>query len=174
MKKKFVFSLLILMCFLLVGCQTNTSSKEVIEGNSWVRKLRFYAPTDFTYRADLRGLAYSEADKKVFLKGDYENNPTEVIYLISALEFVNKDVKEYIDSVNTKLSDNDVKYVIKTNFQSQEIYARENYVINGVINYAYILGKEGNVYVVIVKGPQDKDSEIMKVAEKVFESLYIQ
>ena len=149
MKKKILFSfLIILMVIVLVGCgkkedkepivtptSTPTPAPTPIEGNTRVGYLRFYAPSDYTYRADLRGLAYGENEKKVYIKGDYENNVTGVIYLISALEFSNKDVKEYIDSVNTKLTDNDVKFSLQTNSKNQEVYVRENYVINGMVNY---------------------------------------
>ncbi len=181
MKNKFIIiTLAIIMCFSLAACSnkekdnTNTSTKATeIEGNTQVGYLRFYVPSDYTYRTDLRGLAYSESQKKVYIKGDYENNPNGVIYLISALEYTNTDVKEFVDKVNNNLSDNDIKFTLKTNSKKQEVYARENYIISGNLNYAYIVGLNGDVYVVNVKGPQDKSSEITALATNVFESLYV-
>lgn len=190
MQKKILISLLTIVCILgISGCsnKTDTPSNDVVptkvptptptpadvEGNTRVAYLLFYAPNDYTYRPDLRGLAYDENNKKVYIKGDYENDSANVIYIITALEFQNKNVDQYIEEVNTKLADKDVKFVLKNNSKNTKVYARESYVIGNNINYAYILGKSGDIYVVNVKGPQDKTSEIAELASNVFKSLYI-
>ena len=189
MKKKIVLSIItFILLFAVVGCSSNENKSQgkdgnvvnniptatpEIEPNTSVGYLRFYAPTDYAYRADLRGLAYDENQKKVYINGDYENEPNNVIYLITALEFQNKDVKEYVDEVNTRLTEDDVKLSLKTNTKNQEIYARENYLIGENINYAYLIGKSGDIYVVNIKGPKEKSLEISKLANDVFNSLYI-
>ncbi len=190
MKKKILCSILVfIVLFMIIGCSkkdepvkeqeekkvtsTPTIKSTNIEPNARVGYLRFYAPSDYTYRSDLRGLAYSESEKKVYIKGNYESNPNSVIYLISALEFSGKDVNEYVNEINAKLTDNDVKFTLKTNEKKQEIYVRENYVIGNNVNYAYILCKSGDIYVVNIKGPQVEKDEITKTATNVYNSLFI-
>ena len=185
MKKKVLLSVIVFICvFMLVGCSSKDGKKEEIvvtntptpqekEGNTKVGYLRFYAPIDYTYRPDLRGLMYAESEKKVYIKGDYENDSSNAIYLIAYVETMNKTAQEYVNEINNKLSDQDVKYIMKSSNKMNEIYVRENYVINGAVNYAYIIGKSGDIYVVNIKGPQDKDNEILELANDVFESLFI-
>lgn len=185
MKNKFICVLLTVMFFILVGCDkkdekiqntvisTPTNNVTSVEPNAKVVYLRFYAPMNYTYRPDLRGLAYSEEEKKVYINGDYENDPNSVIYLIVAKEYQNKDISEFVNEVNNKLSDNDVKFGMRKNSKKQEVYARENYTINGIINYAYLVGKSGDIYVVNIKGPQDKQQEIDQLAKNVYDSLLI-
>ena len=186
MKKKILLSIITFVLLFAVGCSSNEKEETggnvfnltptptiEIEPNTRVGYLRFYAPTDYTYRPDLRGLAYDESQKKVYLNGDYENNPNSVIYLITALELQNKDVKEYIDEVNTRLTEDDIRFSLKTNSKNQEVYAREDYLIGDNINYAYILGKSGDIYVIYIKGPKEKSLEISKLAYDVYNSLFI-
>ena len=178
MKTKVLLCLVLFtIMILMVGCSNKNDyyqgKNSQIESNTSVGYLKFYAPSDFSYNDDLRGLAYTESQKKVYVKGDYSSDPYNVIYLIGVLEYQNRDVKDYIDEINNKLPEKDVKYVLKTNNKNQVVYARENYIVAGNINYTYILGKRGDIYVVIVRGPQDKRNEIEAVIGDIYNSLYI-
>ena len=179
MKKRILF--LIIGVLLLTGCRLNVkinatnnntnTQKNNVEVNASVGYLYFYAPKDYTYRSDLRGLAYREDEKKVYIKGDYENDPDNVIVIVIHVENMNKGAKQYADEINNKLSESDVKYVMKSNGQITEIYARENYVIGNNVNYAYITDQAGYIHIVNIKGPKDKSDEIANVVNEIYSSL---
>ena len=176
MKKVFLSFLSIISILLITGCgskeiKENKEEVKQVEPNTKVGYLNFYAPLDFDYRKDLKGLLYSENEKKVYIKGDYENDFDNVIYLISVVEKQNMGGKQYIDSVNSRLSENDVKFVLKSNGKIIEIYSRENYVIGTNVNYAYITEKDGYIHTVNIKGPKDKSDEISKIANDIYLSL---
>ena len=181
MRKVFILSLLLIVfLFALVGCSTKTEEtksgekQEILEiaTNTFVGYLKYYVPEDFTYRADLRGLAYSEDLKKVHIKGDYESDPDNVISVVAYVSNEGKGAKQYTDEINEKLSDEDVKYEIKPNGKIIEIYARENYEINGKVNYAYIADKYEEIYVVNIVGPKEKAEEISQLANEIYSSLH--
>ena len=109
--------------------------------------------------------------KKVFVKGDYYNDPDNAIYLVVYTINADQGSKQYTDALNEKFTDEDIKYTIKSNGIIMEIYARENYVINNNINYAYIMDKAGYIHVVNIIGPKDKEDDISKLVAQTFLSL---
>ena len=188
MKKRVLFSLLIIVfAFALIGCEKE--DKEEInriqdlinnpqaetrktEPNMKLGVLWFYVPkSEFTYRPDLRGLAYSEDEKKVFLEGDYENDPDNVISIVVYSSNMGMGANQYTNQINSNFTDQDVKYVMKKNDNIIEIYAREAYVIGNNVNYAYNVDKAGLIYVVNIKGPNTKFDEISKLAIDIHSSL---
>ena len=187
MKKKILYSILFVLVIFLVGCQKedkdeikrienliNNPNANVnkIDPNMRLGFLWFYIPKDeYTYRPDLRGLAYDEEEKKVYIKGDYDNNPSDVISIVVYSINNGKGVKQYTDEINANFTQKDVFYTMKNNENIIEIYARENYVIGNDTNYAYMLDKAGTIYVVNIKGPNAKSSEISKLARDIHSSL---
>ena len=176
MKRKLLVIAFVLFMFLVVGCGNNVNiepnnEKVNVIGNTTVGYLKYYVPDDYTYRPDLRGLANSEQEKKVHMKGDYDNDPSNVIVLIVNAANVNMGSSQYVGNINEKLSDEDIKYTIKPNGKIIEIYAREDYVINNKVNYAYIMDYAGYLHVVNIQGPEDKKEEITKLAKEVYASL---
>ena len=188
MKKKILYCLLFVCVIFLVGCQKEdkkeqerienlinnppTEEPRKAEPNMKVGVLWFYVPkSEYTYRPDLRGLIYTEDEKKVFMKGDYDNDPDNVISLVVSSENLGKGAKQYTDEINAKFTEQDVFYTMKKNDKIIEIYARENYVIGNNVNYAYILDKDGLIYVVNIRGPKEKATEISKLASDIHSSL---
>lgn len=197
MKKKVLCCLFVLLMVLMVGCSKKEETKNEVtpsptiiptekptpistpesingqvEANKKLNLLRFYIPAnDYKYRVDLKGLAYTEDEKKVFIKGDYENDPDNVITVIAYTSNVGKGAKQFTDDINAQLSKKDVLYTLKKNDHIIEIYARENYVIGNKTNYAYVLDKAGLVYIVNITGPKDKSDEINKLATDIHLSL---
>ncbi len=185
MKKKILYSLItFVLVFSLIGCgkkeepkkeeqkQEQEETSRLAEPNMKVGLLWFYVPKkEFTYRDDLRGYIYTEDQKKVFIKGDYENDPDNVISIVVYSENVGKGEKQYTDEINAKFTEKDVFYTMKKNSKIIEIYARENYVIGNNVNYAYIVDKAGLIYVINIRGPKDKSSEISKLATDIHSSL---
>ena len=175
MKKKIIVSLLLILLLTGCGCSIKTNTKNDkpyhLPTSTSVGYLYYYVPADFTYRPDLRGFLYNENEKKVYMKGDYENDPDNVISMVVHVENMNKSAKQYAGEINEKLSDIDVKYTIKSNELITEIYARENYVIGNAVNYAYILDKEGYIHILNIKGPKDKADEIAKIVYDIYYSL---
>ena len=171
--KKTVAGILIIVAllFVLTGCGSEEEKKDIIEANEKVGVLSFYVPEEFSYRKDLRGLMYDESQKKVFVNGDYNNDPDNTIVLVAYYETIGKDAKQYTDEINAKLSNTEIKYEIKSNGKITDIYAREKYKSGKKTNYAYILDKDEKVYVVNVVGPKDKAEQIAIYARKVFSSL---
>ncbi len=80
---------------------------------------------------------------------------------------------EYAQSVNSKLSDDDVKFTLKMNSKKSEVFAREKFVYKEQINYDYLLGYAGDIYTVNIRGPKDKETEMKSLARDLYNSLYI-
>ena len=188
MKKKLLYSLLFISFIFIVGCQKEdpeeikrienlinnppTEEPRKTEPNMKLGLLWFYVPkSEYTYRPDLRGLAYTEDEKKVFIKGDYETDPDNVISIVVYAQNLGKGAKQYTDEINSRFTEKDVFYTMKKNDKIVEIYARENYVIGNNTNYAYMVDKDGLIYVVNIKGPNSKSSEISKLASDIHSSL---
>ena len=183
MKKLLIGLLTLLLVISFTGCGTkkneantndnNKKSIREVEGNTRVGALLYYVPGTYKYMPELRGLIYNENEKKVHVYGDYENDKDNCIYLIAVAENKRMELFEYAQSVNSKLSDDDIKFSVKMNSKKSEIFAREKYVINGKINYAYILGYAGDIYTVNIQGPKDKETEMKSLARDLYNSLYI-
>ena len=186
MKKKILYCLFaFIIVFSLIGCGKKEEPKKeekkqeekkdevrAIEPNMKLGSLWFYIPKkEYAYRADLRGLAYSEEEKKVFIKGDYESDPDNVISIVVYVQNIGKGAKQYTDEINANFTEKDVFYTIKKNSKISEIYARENYVIGNKVNYAYMVDRAGFIYVVNIVGPNAKVEEISKLAADIHSSL---
>ena len=178
-KKLFIIFVLFISLFMISGCsqknekssENNTSKEESVEPNNTVGYLKFYVPDDFQYDPDLRGLAYAENEKKVFIKGDYYSDPYNVVSLVVYVNNAGMGAKAYADSINENLTDEDVKYSLKSNNKITEIYAREDYVIGDEVNYAYIMDYGGYIHIVNIRGPKDKKDEMVVLLKKLFPSL---
>ena len=176
----FIVLLLVTDLITLAGCSDETQNfdnqiDDRIEENSYITvgKLNFYVPDDFTYRKDLSSTENIEDEKKIFVSGDYENDPDDTITIVAYTLQLDKTAKQYTDEINEKLGDVGVKYLPKTNDKLDEIYAREDYEVRSTLNYSYIIDSENVFYIVDISGPIDKESTLREIANKVFVSLDI-
>ncbi len=184
MKKKLLYILLVFLLIInVVGCSSKDEESinnleeeekadlnkepDIVQFNTQFGLLLFYVPKDeFQNRNDLN----VKEDEIVFIKGDYDNNPENVISITVNKKNVKKEAKEYADNLNSKIN-NDIKYVAKQNYRIIEIYARENYVIDNNVNYEYIIDYNGVIYIVNINGPKKMQKEISKIASDVHSSL---
>lgn len=172
MKGKVKILLFILICLIITGCGCTVEDKG--EPNQRVSLLGFYAPSNFKNRSDLRGAIYTDNDRKIFAKGD-TNDYSTFIYIDVIKQAKDKELSEYIDSINTNnLKEGDVKF-IKKEHKTLEVYAREGYETQqgniDIINYAYITTIDNDYYFVTITGPKDSQSEVKDLATKVLLSL---
>lgn len=178
MKKKILlFLLMFVALFTITGCgsgSNNEEQEETVTANTRVGYLNFYAPEDYNYNPELRGLIYSENERKIYSKGDV-NDYSDVIFVDVYVDSFTGSLKEYVETVNNKLSDKDVKFTLKSNKSISELYAREDYTLtkNGVerVNYAYLVAQEKYIHAVSINGPKTKSDEVKTLARKIGSSL---
>ena len=168
---KYLVILFIITCFIITGC--SCTREEKIEANQNVSLLKFYVPTNFKNRSDLRGAIYNDDSRKVFAKGD-TNDYSTFMYIDVTKQVNETSLDEQINDINTKnLTDKDVKFVKKEH--KLDIYARDGYETQqgdiDIINYAYITKIDNANYIITISGPKEKIDEVKTLAINVFNSL---
>ena len=176
MKKTFIkigSIFLCICCFFSIGCKKE--EPEGITANQKVGSVKYYVPKDYEYRKDLKGLLYSEDERKVFAKGNTTDYNT--FYYIDMIKNNSngKKLSDYISDVNSKnLKDGDVKFK-KIDNENLEVYGREGYIIkqNNIetINYAYITQADDFFYGLTISGPKANQKEVEEIAKSSANSL---
>lgn len=142
-----------------------------IKPNQSVSELKVYIPTDFNYELNLKGMGYTENDRKVFSKGNREDN-NDVIYIDIIKTYSPMEFKNYINELNKSFEEEDIKYTIK---DQTKIYARENYITISneieIVNYEYLVNINGYVYSITIKGPKVKEDEIKSLVNQIYDSI---
>ncbi len=163
-----------IMCITITGCGNNNLKN--VEPNQKVGLVKYYVPEDYQNRNDLRGLFYSEENRKVYAKGD--TNDYSTFFYIDMIKSSSNGQKlgDYINDVNTNnLKEGDVK-LKKFDNEHILVYAREGYEIKKggieIINYAYITQvDDSSFYTLTISGPKSNIKEIEEIAKKSAYSL---
>ncbi|MBP5684702.1 MAG: hypothetical protein J6X02_05560, partial [Bacilli bacterium] len=118
MKKYLYVSLLIGLLF-IVGCG---NSIKRMEPNITFNNIKVYVPSEYAYSPELRGLIYSENERKLFIKGDYRDR-SEAIIIELLKTVMNSNFDSYVETLNNNIST--VKY--KKIQEEPKMYLREKY-----------------------------------------------
>ena len=164
MKKKIISCLFILLTlFAITGC---ASRKEETKEPSVVANTKFgwskvYVPNEYAYRPDLRGLIYSEDERKLFIKGDpYDRSDAIIIDLM--MEEYNDYIENYVNAKNSSIKDDNTYKLIKE--KPAKLFAREKYEGQSgdtvIYNYTYISKYNDYIYLYTISGPKSKESEL--------------
>ena len=184
MKKKLLLSLLlVLSLFIFIGCskeETNngeegngSANKETVEANFKFGWVRLYMPSSgYEYRPDLRGLIYTEDQRKLYIKGD-PNDRSEAIIIDLMQEQYNDYLENYINAKNANLGDDGWK--LKS--EKPKYFAREKYEGKSgdtvIYNYTYITKFNDYVYTITVSGPQKYENDLNDLTSKIKKSLIV-
>lgn len=167
MKRKFLL-LIIITIFVLTGCG-NKNTKNV--ANNSVGDLNFFVPTNYEYREELKGLAYTENEKKVFVKGIFDDFNDAIFINVYTIKS-DDSLKKYIETLS---SGDDVEFSLNSNNNISDIYSRENYFGKqhgvDIVLYMYICKKDNYIYMVNISGPKTKNDEVSNTAYDVYSSL---
>ncbi len=163
MKKKILFSLFIII-FIIVGCGKNS-----LKANTSLGEINYYVPENFSSHQELIGLLYNDDTRKIFINDDQ-------IYIDVIKNSTSISLEEYVNNINKNLTEKDVLYKkvkeIIINKELISVFGRENYLINGSLNYAYFISCNGYIYTISIHGPKDKSDDITNISSDVLASLY--
>ena len=163
--KKFIFKLFIIFIFILTGCGSN-----YMKANTSLGEIEYYVPETFTSRQELIGLLYNDDTRKIFAS---DND----IFIDVIKNNISISLDEYVDNINKNLSEKDVRYsIVKEIVQNKilyKVFGRENYLINGRINYVYFISCNNYLYTISVHGSKNNGDEVTKVAKDVLTSLIL-
>ena len=174
--KKIILSILLMgLMIAMTGCgevaKPAENKEEIVETNTKFGWSKLYVPEDFTYRPDLRGLIYSEDERKLYIKGDSEDRSTAVIIDLMQEE-TNLYFVQYIDKLNDNITD--IKYRLIQE-KPVQLFAREKYEGKSgdtiIYNYTYIAEYNSYIYKYTISGPQSKEEELNLLKEKLVKSL---
>ena len=173
MRKK-IFVLLSIFTLSACGNKQQENIIADVEPNQRVGELNYYVPSDYIYNPDLRGLVYTEDERKIYSSTDMDI-VNDVIYIDAFVSSINTTIESYIENVNTNnLSDTDVKFIL-TNNQKIDVYERAGYIFvkDNVerINYAYITYKNNKLYTVTLSGPRTMEEDVKSIAQTLLASL---
>ena len=178
MKKKIVLSLLVIVMILgVTGCgkKKEEEKKEEIPqivANQELGWIKYYVPTDFVYQPDLKGLAYTDNDRKIYTKGDYKDRNSVIIIDVIKQE-LNENLDDYIIKLNNNITGSQY---IKTS-DTPVIYSRERYEgkANEIViyNYTYLAVYNGSLYNITVSGPLSSDDELYSLKSNILNTLVI-
>ena len=173
-KVNIILSITIICLFTLIISGWKKNNEESVT-NQKVGAIKYFVPNDYLYRKDLKGLFYSEDNRKIFAKGD--TNDYNTFYYIDMIKSDSngKQLSDYISDVNTKnLKDSDVKFK-KINNENVEVHGREGYITKQgtieLINYAYITQVDDSFYTLTISGPKSNQKEIEELAKKISTSM---
>lgn len=177
MKSKLLKIILILLFVCsMYGCNKKESNIEIsnsVKPNQKVGLLNYYVDKNYEYKPELRGMLYTENDRKIFINGDI-NDPNDVIVIDTMSSFLSQGMKEYINSINKKITDEEIKYSLERE-NGLEIYKRENYItVNNdieIVNYSYMINIDSYNHIINIYGPKTKSEEINKIVNDLLLSL---
>ena len=168
MKKYLYVSLLIGLLF-IVGCG---NSIKRMEPNITFNNIKVYVPSEYAYSPELRGLIYSENERKLFIKGDYRDR-SEAIIIELLKTVMNSNFDSYVETLNNNIST--VKY--KKIQEEPKMYLREKYEGKSgdtiIYSYTYLTSYNNILYSITVSGPQAKEKELNELRTTVLYSLRI-
>ena len=176
MKKKSLLLSFCVLCLVIFVSGCGNGSIKYHEPNKEVGNIKYYVPNDYKYREDLRGLFYSDDNRKVYAKGDTTDYSS--FYYIDMIKSKsnNQKLKDYMESINTNnLKENDVKF-IKFDNKNMEVYERAGYVTKKgdveIVNYAYIIQIDDDYfYGLTISGPKSNQKEVEETAKSSAYSL---
>lgn len=176
MKKKILLTLFIILSILTLSACGKKQNDSIVDitPNQMVGELNYYVPVDYLYNPELRGMIYTENERKIYSSTDM-NDTAEVIYIDAFVSPINVTFEEYIENVNTNnLSADDIKFNSTSN-NKINVYERAGYIFvkENVerLNYAYITYKNNNIYTITLSGPRTKEESITSLAKEIFSSL---
>jgi len=164
--------LFIISCIVITGC--SCSKEEKVEANQNVSELKYYVPSTYKNRSDLRGLIHTDDSRKIFAIGD-TNDYSTFIYIDVIRQVTESELSDYINNINTKnLQETDVKFE-NMNHDKLVVYGRNGYETQQgdimIINYAYLTKINNGLYTITISGPKDKNNEVEKLAKNVLSTL---
>lgn len=167
---KYLVILLIIICVVIIGFACGKEGK----ANQNVSALKFYAPSSYKIRNDLRGAIYNDDSRKIFATGD-NNDYSTFIYIDVLKQKSETTLEERIKELNNQITnENEIKFV-KKEHPILDVYAKEAVDTNNgevdTIDYTYITMIDSFQYTVKVSGPKAKNDEVKDLANKVFNSL---
>lgn len=184
MKKKMLLSiLLVLSLFIVTGCgnkeeNNNTiddnggKESKVVEANTSFGWIKLNIPSDYEYHPELRGLIYSESDRKLFIKGDANDRSTAIIIDLMQQQY-NNYLENYIEILNENLGDNG--YKLKS--EKPKYFFRDKYEGKSgdtvIYNYTFITKYENYIYTITVSGPQSKENELNDMISNIKKSIKV-
>lgn len=173
MKKIFLSLCTIIGVLVLTGCikPQEVLQEKKVEPNVSMGWISVYVPIEFEYRADLRGLIYSEDERRIFVKGDPQDRSTAVIVDLIKVE-TDDNIKDYVEKVDSNI---EVKY--KKIKEDPIVYLRNKYEGKSgdtvIYNYTYLTNYNDYIYSITVSGPQDKETELNKIKDDILVSLKV-
>ena len=173
MKRGFKYLIIfVISCLIITGC--GCSKEEKVEANQNVSELKYYVPSTYKNRSDLRGLIHTDDSRKIFAIGDTDDYST-FIYIDVIRQVNENELKDYIDNINTNnLTAEDVKFE-NMNHDKLEVYGRMGYETQQgdimIINYAYLTKINNSIYTITISGPKEKNKEVEKLAKNVLSTL---
>ena len=186
MIKKIVLSLLIaLSLFIVTGCEkvkenngsinnaTPTPTATPVTANIAFGSIKSYVPTDFEYRPDLRGLIYSENERKLYIKGNPEDR-SEAIIVDLMKQAISDDLDTYVERVNKNLKD---VYYVKIK-DKPLVYIREKYQGKSgdtiIYNYTYFCEYRNYLYTITISGPQKSETDLNTIKDNILKTLEVE
>ena len=168
---KYLVILLVIICMIITGYSCTREDNG--EPNQNVSLLKFYAPSNFKSRSDLRGSIYDDNSRKIFAKGDTDDYST-FTYIDVTKQVSETKLEDRINELNNGKAEGDINYT-KKEHKSLEVYSKEDYETEQgelkIINYSYMTTIDNSHYTIIISGPFDKKDEVKELANKVFNSL---
>ena len=169
---KYLIILFIITCFIITGC--SCTREDSGEPNQKVSALKFYAPSNYKSRSDLRGAIYNDDSRRIFATGD-TNDYNTFMYIDVLKQKSTNSLEERIKELNEQsTNENEPKYV-KKEHKSLEVYGKEGFENqNGdvdIIDYTYMTMIDEYQYTIKISGPKAKSDEVKELANKVFNSL---
>ena len=180
MKKIILSVVLIVSALFITGCEininvndnTNDNNTPKLVANTKFNAIKMYIPIEYDYKPDLRGLAYSADERKLFIKGEATDR-SEAMIVDLIKQKLEGSLSDYVEKINKNLPD--VKY---TKLKDEPlVYVREKYQGKSgktiIYNYTYFVSHEGNLYMITVSGPQSKEAELNTLRGNILDTLII-
>ena len=166
MKKKIISCLFILLALIsITGCaskkEEKESKKDSVVANTKFGWSKVYIPVGYIYRPDLRGLIYTEDQRKLFIMGEPDDR-SEAIIIDLIMEEYNDYIENYVNTKNSSIKDDNTYKLIKE--KPAKLFAREKYEGKSgdtvIYNYTYISKYYDYIYLYTISGPKSKESEL--------------
>lgn len=179
--EKIILSLVLLISVVFIaGCNinvnvnknTNDDNTPKLVANTKFNAIKMYIPIEYDYKPDLRGLAYTADERKLFIKGE-PTDRSEAIIVDLIKQKLEGSLSDYVEKVNKNLTD--VKYAKLKD--EPLIYVREKYQGKSgetiIYNYTYFVSYDGYLYMITVSGPQSKEAELNTLKGNILDTLKV-